>query len=425
LGQTTTGATRLAYHDLMHRMYLETGETDKAWTHIRAAHDIARQRVVDQNDSTASRLNLAAVCRDMSEMRRKVNRDMQAAIDYAREALELYDNVLAHPRPQPGDPPRLQVVLLKEQAHSSIAAMYVRMGDPVQALAEFERAQQVLDGIKTDPDYLKLPEATRSRNEAGFRDESSALLAGSGEMHFRLGRTDEARRRYAQALASREETNERSAGASAAVAKARLAAMVSQAGNLAMLSGEADKAAEHFERAIKLAGELTAADAKIVEYQQILSLAHFRRGVLRQMQDDPAAKESFEACRAIRTELAKDESNADRQRELLLVLPHCGQHRQAAALAEKLLAANRQPDIELLLDLARAYSQCGLAAADDLAAADAYRKSALAHLAQAVQAGHRDPGYLEREPDLAPLRGHSEFQAHLEQAKRNQAENKP
>jgi hypothetical protein len=197
--------------------------------------------------------------------------------------------------------------------------------------------------------------------------------------------------------------------------------MVSQVGNLAMLSGEADKAAEHFERAIKLAGELAAADGTIVEYKQILGLAHFRRGVLRQMQNDPAAGESFEACRALRAELAKDEANADRQRELLLVLPHCGQHRQAAALADKLLAANQQPDIELLLDLARAYAQCALAAADDAAAAESYRKTALGRLAQAVQAGHRDPGYLEREPDLVPLRGQDEFLRQVEQSRKNQA----
>ena len=98
---------------------------------------------------------------------------------------------------------------------------------------------------------------------------------------------------------------------------------------------------------------------------------HYRLGVLKQIQADHAAsKEHFEACRTIRAALAKDESNISRQREYLLALARCGDHAEATILANQIINDTPDPDIELLLDLARAYTQCSLARADDPAAAE-------------------------------------------------------
>jgi serine/threonine-protein kinase len=414
----TTAATALAYHRLMYQMYLETGETDKAWTHVVEAHAIARQRVKDQDHSTAARMNLAAICKDMAQMRLKYDRDMGVAIGHAREAVALYEEILANPKPQQGDPPRLNTVMLLAYAHSTVGTLYVRMGNPTEALRHFELAKATRDGILVDSEYLQLPEATRTQNALAFREEDAVSLAAIGEMQFRLGNHDRARQHYDEALAIRENALARVPMLPAAaqtrlapLAKKLLAETSSQAGSTFARIGEHQKAAKLLDQAIQIAEELAAADKDVIDYRRILALAYFRRGALQAAQGDPAARDSFESCLKIRAELAQDESNVDRQRELLLVLPRTGRHREAAEQAAKVLALVPKPDIEILLDLARAAATSSVAASgDDQAAAD-YRQQALAHLEQAVQAGHRDPHYLETEPDLASLGNIGQFQA--------------
>jgi serine/threonine-protein kinase len=398
----STSATMLVFHKLMYQMYLEIGQTDKAWEHVRQAHEIARQRIVDQDNSTASRSNLAAICKDMAQIRLKFDRDMDAAITYALEAVALYEDILAHPRPQPGDPPRLQIADFLAEAHLLVAAFNMRLGHPPEALRHFELTKSVRESILTDPVYLKLPEKTRSQNAAVFRQKSVTPLAGIGEMQFRMENHDSARTNYDEALKIREEYP---------IAKKSLADMLSQTGSFYARIGESQQAEDRLRRAVKLAGELAAADPTMVDYQAGLALAHFRLGALLAAQGDATAKESFEACLKIRTELAKDESNVDRQRELLLVLPRAGRHREAAAQAEKVLKLVPKPDIEILLDLARAAATSSVAAADDPAAAGEYRKQALAHLEKVVHAGHRDPHYLETEPDFISLWNDDQFRA--------------
>src|SRR5262249_34953824 len=81
----TMAATTLAYHRLMHDMYLDDGKTEQAWTHIVKAHDIARERIKIQDSSDATRLNLAHVCMEIARMRRQYSRDMQAVLANAKE----------------------------------------------------------------------------------------------------------------------------------------------------------------------------------------------------------------------------------------------------------------------------------------------------------------------------------------------------
>src|SRR4030095_437894 len=80
----TAAATTLAYHELMAQLYREVGETEKAWSHLQEAHAIARQRIKDQNYSTASRINLAAICRDMAQMRQEYQRDMAESLEISQ-----------------------------------------------------------------------------------------------------------------------------------------------------------------------------------------------------------------------------------------------------------------------------------------------------------------------------------------------------
>ena len=71
----------------MYGLYRETGDTEKAWQHLKQAHEIARQRIIDQNGSVASRLNLATICGDMAHLRQDYqHRDMNVALNFAKRS---------------------------------------------------------------------------------------------------------------------------------------------------------------------------------------------------------------------------------------------------------------------------------------------------------------------------------------------------
>ena len=408
----TERATTLAFHELMYQLYREVGETEKAWEHVREAHEIARQRVEDQQGSLASKHNLALICADMARIRQEFQRDMQVSLKFAMEGAQLCESNLQDGGPAAEAPKRWQISLLLSDLYSLIGAIHVRSGNPPQALEFFEKSQDARRPIFEDAEFLKLSQADRQFVEADLRESSATSHLAVGDMRFRLGDSEAAKVNYAKALAYREEMYQKFPNIS--LVKQQLAAYCSQTAYLYLILGEPDKSRPLYERAVKLASELAAANPTAVEYQRTLALAHYRFGVLKQSQGDATAKENFDACLKIRTELAKDAANVSRQRELLVILARSGQHEQATELAGKLLAGG-MPDIELLLDVARAYAQCSSVVASDAAAADAYAAKAMGAISQAVKAGHKDPVYLATEPDFALLKGRDDFQALLTQ----------
>lgn len=404
----SAAATTLAYEVLQYQYHREVGETEEAWKHLDAAHRIARQRIKDLRGSTAARVNLASICRDMANLRQEFRRDMQASLDYSREAADLYQDILDHPRSAPADPPLLQVRLWLSEADSAIAAAYVRLGDPARALDYFLRTQATRDEILNDEEYLKLPEAVRQSNAESFEQESATSYLAIGDMNFRLDHPDKAREFYAKALEIRRKTQQRYPNNPVAVKM--LAGVSSQAGYLYFVLGEPDQAVPLYEKALELADALVAADPQNVEYRLLQALALYRRGVLEKSLANPRANEYFQKCREVRSELAKDAANLGRQREFMLVRAQCDPPAEAAAFVQSLLAATKPPDVELLLDVARATAQIATNPANDAATAEGYLSQALTFIQQAADNGHKDPTYLASEPDFAPLRDRPDFQ---------------
>ena len=89
---------------------------------------------------------------------------------------------------------------------------------------------------------------------------------------------------------------------------------------------------------------------------------------------------------------------------LALSLAPTGAHLEAGEIAKKLLGAQKNPDAELLIDMARVYSQCSAAAGLKEADAAAYQKSALNCLSQAADRGYQDSFYLNFHPDFDPVK---------------------
>jgi hypothetical protein len=76
---------------------------------------------------------------------------------------------------------------------------------------------------------------------------------------------------------------------------------------------------------------------------------------------------------------------------------------EASQVAQNILASQKQPDAELLVDLARVYSQCFAAAEGKDEEARKYREQALKCLTKAKDQDYSDAVYLSSHPDFAAL----------------------
>ena len=405
----TERATTLAFHELMYHLYREVGQTEKAWRHVNAAYERAQQRVRDQNSSTASEMNLALICFDMSQIQRDYKRDMAASMQYATQGQQLCEKNLAAATTASKTSGRWRIAKLLSDLSSVVGANHIRSGNPAVALEHYLKSQSALRKVVEDAEFQSLPAADRRLVEVAIREDSAVALLAIGEIHFRLGRPEDAKASYARALQMREAQYRLLPNL--LTAKYYLAAYSSQAGNLHLVLGELDLAQPLLERAILLANELVNVNRDVVDFQRALALAHYRLGILKELKHDPAAADHFAQCLVIRSSLAAKSVDSDqRQIELLLPLARTAQHAKAMTLAQEVLSRVSEPDIELLLDLGRAYAQCSVRDPSP-AGAEAFRINALYAIGQAVALGHQDPVYLKTEPDFAPLRDLPEFQA--------------
>src|SRR5262249_4088729 len=135
---TSKEATMLSVHQLMGKLFQELGEGKKAKEQFTKALEIARLRVVIRKGSDASRGNLASILRSMGEMTMETDRDLEAVLKYYREALQVREDILHHPSPEPGTPAkRFYVLLYMAEDCSRVGATIYRLGDPAAALPYF------------------------------------------------------------------------------------------------------------------------------------------------------------------------------------------------------------------------------------------------------------------------------------------------
>jgi tetratricopeptide (TPR) repeat protein len=188
-------------------------------------------------------------------------------------------------------------------------------------------------------------------------------------------------------------------------------------GTVHLCLGDPRPALPLYDHSLQLHHEVAAADPS-AEYRRNPAAALDSRGTAaRRMNDAAGADGCFRECFRVRDELAAKDPGNDRARmDLLLVFPHCGEHEQAARLAET-LRAGRRNDRELLLVIARYYAQCAAAVSGDTPVAAGYEQMALKSLRAAVAQEYSDVMVLESAPDLDPVRGRPEFKTLLEKVR--------
>ncbi len=98
------------------------------------------------------------------------------------------------------------------------------------------------------------------------------------------------------------------------------------------------------------------------------------------------------------------------QVDLMLAFARCGEHAQAAQIAERLIASPPKDEF-LYVQAACGYAIAARAAAGDEGLVRRYKSAAFDCLRQARKRGWNDVETLEIDPDLEPIRKDPEFKA--------------
>jgi serine/threonine-protein kinase len=428
----------------MGELALQLGNSEEAYGYFQRRYEMTKADLDTEpgNARLLERVALASI--NLGEVSSSVRRDMKKALSYYQEAVKLRtqaaqipadelqrqnDKLLPSQRMKP-----FNIKLNLSEGWTRVGLTHYFLGESAQAegpiLKSLALREELVKGLLAgEAAYSLSADPTGSATLLSFAasvpwlselaSEHSQNLARNyhliGEIYFRLRNLEKSLAYYARCAAIRE------VALAAHPKDFRLRGDLGQFydyfGTVHLCLGDTRQALPLYDRSLQLLREVVAAD-KSVEFRKNLAAALYSRGMAARRVDDAAgADKYFRDCLQIRNELAANDPKNDRAKmDLILVLPHCGEHEQAAKLAET-LRTGRQNDRELLFTIARCYAQCAAAVSADMPLAAQYEQKALEALQAAVAQGYSDVMMLESAPELDPVRGRPEFRQLLEKVK--------
>lgn len=404
------GLLKAKNEEFLYRTFLAVGEPSKAVPHIEAALKILQERNAAQKGTDATRFNLAAALLAMAEARQSFKRDMELSVKLSGEAVALLDSVIKEPNPKQFDdkkgsmdPLRVRQELLRcRNVHT---ASLWQQGRIAEALKHSRRNVELLDEtFEVLPQLKALPaEQKRAvRSGMGWIYQLRAVTA------LRAGEIDEAKQQQQEALdlahLSLQHTQR------PWDSRLALAEVLGFTGDLYVAQKDETKAREKYEEAVKIARELHAQDSTAESGRNALNILLIRLAGFEKTRSPEQSPKLYEEAVAIAREMVKADPNGQTKHvALALSLAPTGAHLEASQIADKLLSSVSKPDAELLIDMARVYSQCSAAAGLKESEASAYKDRSLECLTKAAEQGYRDPFYLTFHPDFVPLQSAQPF----------------
>jgi eukaryotic-like serine/threonine-protein kinase len=403
-GSTTIEATMANAHMKMGLIFRQLGETEEAFKQFMRCHEITQRRAAAKPESDAAKSNVAATLTVLGDMSQDLRRDMEGALQYYLQAMTLREELYREPRGGEGKVEPVAVTKALAETYSKVGLVLLRLGDAERTLRYYESSLKLRQEL-----------AAATPGDAATQQNLARSFGAIGDVSFRLKKLDLAREHHTQALEVREGLYQASPNNRL---KQEMAGSHGMLGEIALRSGDFSVAQPSYDRSLALCQELLESDPKNVNYQRDLGIAYYRAGTLAQrLGDAEQAKGHFQACLALREQMAAADPMNDRRRmELIVVLPHCGQHQRAAEMADR-QRASATADSELLMEMACCYAQCAAAATSDAALRQVYADKAIAAIQDAAAQGYKDVVVLETDPDLAPIRHEAGYLALVETLK--------
>ncbi len=164
-------------------------------------------------------------------------------------------------------------------------------------------------------------------------------------------------------------------------------------------------------KALKLIEDRAKVDPANFETKKVLAeTLYYEATTALHSGDAKGAAEGYRRCLEIRKELAREPKAKMSQIDLMLALARCGEHAEAARIAEMLIKGPAK-DGQLYFFAACGYALAAGAVASDAAMTCRYSDKALDCLREGKKGGWSDVASLETDPDLAPIRKETAFQA--------------
>ena len=194
-----------------------------------------------------------------------------------------------------------------------------------------------------------------------------------------------------------------------------------QLANVCLMGGKTQRAIEAYSSALPLLENLLQRDPQNALWRRSVIETSYGLGAAYDRLGQPEAAEHFTKALELRRQLVEEDvNNVDERTGLVLALGRCGEFRQAAEIADTLLAENAQ-NAHVLYNLATGYAVCAAAVArvedDSTETADLLKKytaAAVNALRAAVEQGYEVAIDLRLDPDLDGIRDRDEFRKLLD-----------
>jgi serine/threonine-protein kinase len=401
-------------HMIMGNILLESGKHEEAVKEFDTCHRILTELYQANPDSDKAVGNYAASLCVQGDRDIDYRHDVPGARARYREALALQEGLLTHPKPNPE--------LTPTEEKASVANSYQRLAEIADLMgpeAQDDPEEMLRKALKLREEVARERAADASRGP-GDRKELGHVHYLLGDLKWKRHQEAEAVKHYDAALvqctaAVRDDPD-------SVRAKAELFNLCGNAGDKIFLSGDTARAKPFYAAAIGPSEQLAAIDSRIVTHR-ILAQNYYRLATAYlRLNETSAADQYYAKCLAVREKVYAANKDDNSVIDLMIARARCGQHEQAAALADDLQRRlPKRPNV--LFQAACCYALCvggvahGKAPAqltnEDRARQERYAQQAVTALRAARANGYKDVHNLEVEPDLDPIRADSGFNSFM------------
>jgi serine/threonine-protein kinase len=426
-----TGAAELSLHQMLGDLFRKLGMAEEALDQFVQGYRLAEQLAKDYPDNDTYRANVGPIVARLGDMEQVLKADLPAARANYQKALEVQEDVEAHPRNNYFKP--IDHKRLKAFYYVSLGTVALRQGDPAAARKYFDQSvawrQDWLNDEAAGAKAADLPPdqtAEKTVEPRGLLAESYLLRAEAGA---RLGDDKAVAEAVEKAVPLIEGIGKDFPQSLDLLSD--LAHMNLLIGDAYLRLGKTDKAKGYYDKCIPSLVTVINKDPESLKYLDFVVWTKCRQGVTARLANDPAAANHFAAALKfcdqlaaidptslpVQTQLALCQARAEPMLPIVTYAAAGAQtqlaQRQARAArsADALKKADAlrprvAKDPELSLQLAGCYALCG--EADD-AQKKALTAKALEILREVAAGGYKDRAGFRTHPDLTPLVNDSTF----------------
>ena len=296
--------------------------------------------------------------------------------------------------------------------------------DLANSLGQLAMSEKQLGHLEAARELFAEEEKVRESFSLFFAeiDEHRRQLAGMyeqiGDLRIRMNKPDEGRRCYDRSTEIRQQVLARHPGEWQCILD--LALSYNNAATLRYPQGAEPAAARVYHRkALELIEARAKTDPSNLDTKAALARTLYYDATCALHSGDAAgAAAEYRRCLELRKSMVDEKGAKYPQVDLMVALARCGEHAEAAKIAD-VLAATPPTNENFYYQAACGYAIAAGCVGNDKALAERYSSAAIASLRKAKEAGWNDAFTLLTEPDLETVHSNPRFRALIEEMRKN------